>query len=59
MLIRTFRFQYLFCFVVHNEKQYEYVAGFQGTIVSKLHKGFFLAQSFKFAHLPTKKSNGR
>ncbi len=42
-----------------NGKQYAYVAGFQGTIVSKLHKCIILAQSFKFAQMPTKKSNER
>jgi len=31
-----------------NEKQYAYVAGFQGTIVSMLHKCFFLAQMFQY-----------
>jgi len=34
-----------------NGKQYAYVAGFQGTIVLKLHKCFFLAQCF---YLPQK-----
>ena len=35
-----------------NEKQYAYVAGFQRTIVSKLHKCFFLAQCFNIPQKP-------
>jgi hypothetical protein len=35
-----------------NEKQYAYVAGFQSTIVSKLHKCFFLAQCFNLPQKP-------
>jgi len=33
-------------------KQYAYVAGFQGTIISKLHKCFFLAQCFNLPQKP-------
>ena len=39
-------------FITANEKQYAYVAGFQGTIVSKLHKCFFLAQCFNLLQKP-------
>jgi len=38
--------------MVHNGKQYAYVDGFQGTIVSKLHKCFFLAQCFNLPQKP-------
>ena len=38
--------------ITANEKQYAYVAGFQGTIVSSLHKYFFLAQSFNLPQKP-------
>ena len=38
--------------IAYNEKQYAYVAGFQGTIVSKLHKCFFLAQCFNLPQKP-------
>ena len=38
--------------LAHNEKQYAYVAGFQRTIVSKLHKCFFLAQCFNLPQKP-------
>jgi len=38
--------------IASNEKQYAYVAGFQGTIVSKLHKCFFLAQCFNLPQKP-------
>ena len=44
--------QYRVIIVACNEKQYAYVAGFQGTIVSKLHKCFFLAQSFNLPQKP-------
>ena len=42
----------VFSSLVHNEKQYAYVAGFQGTIVSKLHKCFFLAQCLSLPQKP-------
>ncbi len=35
-----------------NGKQYAYVAGFQGTNVSKLHKCFFIAQCFNLPQKP-------
>jgi hypothetical protein len=41
-----------FIFMPANGKQYAYVAGFQGTIVSKLHKGFLLAQSINLPQKP-------
>jgi len=38
--------------LAHKEKQYAYVAGFQGTIVSSLRKCLFLAQSINLPQKP-------